>query len=92
MAKRSKKKTSKKSWNVELPKIKVLAYCDSPTCATGFGTVSRNIFEGLQNTGRYQVDVLGINYWGDPHTFLIEFGLLVPMHRRTRTDVRRFVV
>jgi len=69
MAKRSKKKTPKKSWNVDLPKIKVLAYCDSPTCATGFGTVSRNIFEGLQATGRYQVDVLGINYWGDPHTF-----------------------
>jgi len=69
MAKRSKKKTQKKSWNVDLPKIRVLAYCDSPTCATGFGTVSRNIFEGLQATGRYQVDVLGINYWGDPHQF-----------------------
>ena len=71
MAKRSKKKSTskKKSWNVELPKIKVLAYCDSPTCATGFGTVSRNIFEGLYRTGRYQVDVLGINYWGDPHGF-----------------------
>jgi len=50
-------------------KIKVLGYCDSPTCATGFGTVSRNIFEGLHNTGRYDVDVLGINYWGDPHDF-----------------------
>ena len=50
-------------------KIKVLAYCDSPTCATGFGTVSRNIFEGLFRTGRYQIDILGINYWGDPHNF-----------------------
>ncbi len=49
--------------------IKVLAYCDSPTCATGFGTVSRNIFEGLYRTGRYQIDILGINYWGDPHNF-----------------------
>ncbi|KKN10002.1 hypothetical protein LCGC14_1041080, partial [marine sediment metagenome] len=48
-------------------KIKVLAYCDSPTCATGFGTVSRNIFEGLYNTGRYDIDILGINFWGDPH-------------------------
>jgi len=70
MAKRGKKKKTQKTfWNVDLPKIKVLAYCDSPTCATGFGTVSRNIFEGLQATGRYQVDVLGINYWGDPHQF-----------------------
>ena len=50
-------------------KIRVLAYCDSPTCATGFGTVSRNIFEALYKTGRYEIDILGINYWGDPHTF-----------------------
>jgi glycosyltransferase involved in cell wall biosynthesis len=51
------------------PKIRVLAYCDSPTCATGFGTVSRNILSGLYNTGRYAIDILGINYWGDPHGF-----------------------
>ena len=50
-------------------KIKVLAYCDSPTCATGFGTVSRNILTGLYNTGRYDIDILGINYWGEPHDF-----------------------
>lgn len=50
-------------------KIKVVAYCDSPTCATGFGTVSRNIFEPLYMTGRYDIDILGINYWGDPHNF-----------------------
>lgn len=50
-------------------KIKILAYCDSPTCATGFGTVSRNIFEALYKTGRYEIDILGINYWGDPHNF-----------------------
>lgn len=69
MAKKNKKRTQKKSWNVEMPKIKVLAYCDSPTCATGFGTVSRNIFEGLYSTGRYDIQILGINYWGDPHNF-----------------------
>jgi len=50
-------------------KIKVLAYCDSPTCATGFGTVSRNILSGLYATGKYDIDVLGINFWGDPHNF-----------------------
>jgi len=50
-------------------KIKVLAYCDTPSCATGFGTVSRNIFEGLHRTGRYEIEILGINYWGDPHPF-----------------------
>ncbi len=50
-------------------KIRILAYCDSPTCATGFSTVSRNIFEGLYKTGKYEIDILGINYWGDPHEF-----------------------
>lgn len=68
MSKRKKKK-SKGNWSVEAPKINVLAYCDSPTCATGFGTVSRNIFEPLHKTGRYNIDILGINYWGDPHNF-----------------------
>lgn len=64
-----KKKKTHKKWGMESPKIKVLAYCDSPTCATGFGTVSRNVFEGLYKTNRYQIDILGINYWGDPHNF-----------------------
>jgi glycosyltransferase involved in cell wall biosynthesis len=50
-------------------KIKILAYMDAPTCATGFGTVSRNIFEALYKTGRYEIDIFGINYWGDPHNF-----------------------
>lgn len=50
-------------------KIKVLVYADSPSCATGFGTVTRNICEALYKTGRYDIDILGINYWGDPHNF-----------------------
>ena len=65
----AKRKRSNKSTSGKTEKIKVLAYCDSPTCATGFGTVSRNIFEGLYKTGRYDIDILGINYWGDPHDF-----------------------
>lgn len=50
-------------------KPRILAYCDAPTCATGFGTVSRNILSGVYATGRYDIDILGINYWGDPHNF-----------------------
>lgn len=49
-------------------KIKLLCYMDSPACATGFGTVARNILEALYRTGRYEADVFAINYWGDPHT------------------------
>lgn len=62
-------KKNKKNEAMPQRKIKVLAYCDSPTCATGFGTVSRNILSGLYATGRFDIDILGINYWGDPHNF-----------------------
>ena len=47
------------------PKIKVLALCDSPTSATGFAQVSRNILNRLAKTGKYHIDVIGINYNGD---------------------------
>lgn len=50
-------------------KTKVLIYADAPTCATGFGTVTRNIAEALYKTNRYNIDIIGINYWGDPHNF-----------------------
>lgn len=50
-------------------KSKIVFYGDSPTCATGFGQVSRNILPALRNSGRYDVDILGINYWGDPHEY-----------------------
>lgn len=50
-------------------KTKIIFYGDSPTCATGFGQVSRNILPALHESGRYEVDILGINYWGDPHEY-----------------------
>jgi len=46
-------------------KIKVLALCDSPTSATGFAQVSRNIFRGLYETGKYHFDIIGINFNGE---------------------------
>ena len=50
-------------------KIKLLFYGDAPTVATGFGTVTRNILTGLHATGKYDIQVLGVNYWGNPHTY-----------------------
>jgi glycosyltransferase involved in cell wall biosynthesis len=47
-------------------KIKILYYGDSPTVATGFGTVAANILMGLYATGRYEIDIFGVNHWGDP--------------------------
>ena len=48
------------------PKIKILAWGDY-CCSTGFGTVMSNIMRQLDATGRYDIDVLGINYTGDPY-------------------------
>ena len=48
-------------------KIKILALCDSPTCATGFAQVSRNILRMLYETGKYDIDVIGINHDGNPY-------------------------
>ena len=48
---------------------KLLCYTDSVQCATGFAQVARNILMGVQNSGKYDVIQLGINYWGDPHEY-----------------------
>lgn len=47
-------------------KIRILAWGDY-CCGTGFGTVMRNIMQNLHATGKYEIDVLGINYGGDPY-------------------------
>lgn len=47
-------------------KLKILYYGDSPTVATGFGTVASNILLGLYATGKYDIDIFGVNHWGDP--------------------------
>lgn len=42
-------------------KIKVLALCDYG-CSTGFGQVASNIMTRLNDTGLYDITVIGINY------------------------------
>lgn len=44
-------------------KYRVLMYGDSPTCATGFATVVKNIADQLHKTGMYDIDIIGINYY-----------------------------
>ena len=48
-------------------KKKILAFCDSPTVATGFASVSRNILEILYKTAQYDIDIFGINHHGEPY-------------------------
>lgn len=47
-------------------KIKILAWGDY-CCSTGFATVLGNIMRELHKTGMYEIDVLAINYSGDPY-------------------------
>lgn len=47
-------------------KIKVLAWMDY-CCNTGFATVARNVLKNLYDTGDFEIDVVGINYDGDPY-------------------------
>lgn len=48
----------------EVKKIKVLCLFDSPTAATGFAQVSKNILKVLHKTGKYDFDIIGINFDG----------------------------
>lgn len=47
-------------------KVKLLLYGDY-CCATGFAQVLGNIARELHATGKYDIDVVGINYSGDPY-------------------------
>lgn len=47
--------------------IRILVLADSPTAATGFAQVSRNILNRLAKDPKYYIDVIGINYAGDPY-------------------------
>ena len=46
-----------------MSKPRILAWGDY-ACATGFATVMSNILQELHKTGKYEIDVVGINYDG----------------------------
>ncbi len=61
--------------------IRILAYCDSPSVSTGFGSVAKGIFKNLALTNRYDIDIYGINDrggWKDPqeHPYRIYMTML----------------
>jgi glycosyltransferase involved in cell wall biosynthesis len=49
---------------METKKIKVLVLADSPTVATGFAQVARNVIRVLYDTGKYDFDWVAINFDG----------------------------
>src|SRR5438876_2156373 len=49
----------------DMTKPKLLFVGDSPTCPTGFARVSDNLLKRLAD--RWDITVLGINFFGDPY-------------------------
>ena len=48
-------------------KLDVLFWADTPTCATGFAQVAKNILRILNDTEKYNFHVLGINHTGEAY-------------------------
>lgn len=48
----------------ENKKRRILVLADTPTCSTGFAQVSKNVLKELYDTGKYEIDIIGINYMG----------------------------
>lgn len=55
-----------------------LLYLGDYVCNTGFAQVSRNIIDQLIKTGDYEIDVVGINYNGDPFDINLWKGTVYP--------------
>ncbi len=73
-----------------MEKIKILAYMDNPYVSTGFGTVSKNLLEGLHKTGKYDIVVLGINWYGDPLSEEKHYFKMFPMRGNDPRGIQRF--
>lgn len=48
-----------------MAKRKILVWADSPTVSTGFAKVSFNVLKHLKQSLDLEIDVIGINYYGD---------------------------
>jgi len=62
-------------------KIRILVNADSPRAATGLGSVTRGIFDNLARTGRYKIDIFGVNDLGflDPDPEKYPYRILPAM-------------
>jgi len=68
-----------------MAKTRVLAWGDY-ACGTGFGTVMRNIMGSLEASGKYDIDVVGVNYDGGPYDTAKWPGRLWPAISALRTQ------
>lgn len=75
-------------------KIKILAYGDSPDVPSGFGTVMKNLFYYLGNSGYYDIDYFGINdrgNWKDPDEYPYRVYQAMPPGEQDPYGRSRFV-
>jgi len=67
---------------VQKRKKKILFWGDTPVCNTGFGNVSKNILKVLYETGKYEIEVAGINHrhtmWYDQKIFPYKIYPCIP--------------
>lgn len=67
-------------------KIRILANIDSPRVSTGFGTVAKGILNNLAYTGKYEIDIFGVNDQGflDPDPKKYPYRILPAMQPSMR--------
>jgi D-inositol-3-phosphate glycosyltransferase len=53
-------------------RLSIIADAGAPT---GFATVTHNIARHLQNSGEYEINILGVNYHGKPNQWSKEFNI-----------------
>jgi len=62
-------------------KIKILFHSDSPRCSTGFGRIIFSMCDYLAKTGKYEIDIFGVNDLGflDPDPEKYPYRILPAM-------------
>ena len=48
-------------------KLKLYCWADAPTASTGFGVVTKNVLRELYKTGKFDINILAVNYYGDKY-------------------------
>lgn len=67
---------------------RVLALCDF-ACATGFAQIAEHVIAAVAQTNRYQIDIVGINYFGMPTQWQQAYPTVrvFPAHFTSQGDV-----
>jgi glycosyltransferase involved in cell wall biosynthesis len=76
-----------------------LFWVGDAVASTGFSRVTHSVLDALHETGDYEIQVLGVNYFGDPHDFpyyvwparlggdVLGYNRLIPLVNEGRPDM-----